>query len=160
MLLLISDANVLIDLEIGGLIAPMFSLNYKFCVPDLLFYEELENQHAHLLSLGLEIKELNDGLINRISELANSYKKTGRNDLSALVLAANQECPLITGDKALRAAAESEGVIVYGTIWLVTEMVRDQKITKHVARSAYQVMQNQGRRLPWDLAECMLAEID
>lgn len=38
MLLLISDANILIDIEIGGLVAPMFSLDYQFAVPDVLFY--------------------------------------------------------------------------------------------------------------------------
>ncbi len=38
MRLLISDANILIDVEIGGLVAPMFSLDYRFSVPDVLFY--------------------------------------------------------------------------------------------------------------------------
>ncbi len=39
MLLLISDANVLIDIENGGLTSAMFSLPYQFAVPDILFYE-------------------------------------------------------------------------------------------------------------------------
>ena len=39
MLLLISDANVLIDIENGGLTGAMFSLPYQFAVPDILFYE-------------------------------------------------------------------------------------------------------------------------
>ncbi len=30
-----SDANILI--EIGGLVAPMFSLDYQFAVPDILY---------------------------------------------------------------------------------------------------------------------------
>ncbi len=53
MLLLISDANILMDVEVGDLVAPMFSLGYQFAVPDVLYYEELEEQHAHLLDMGL-----------------------------------------------------------------------------------------------------------
>lgn len=53
MLLLISDANILIDIEIGGLVAPLFSLEYQFAVPDVLFCEELEEQHNYLLGMGL-----------------------------------------------------------------------------------------------------------
>ena len=49
MLLLISDANILMDVEVGDLVAPMFSLGYEFAVPNVLYYEELEDQHAHLL---------------------------------------------------------------------------------------------------------------
>ena len=36
MLLLISDANILMDIEVGDLVAPMFSLGYQFAVPDVL----------------------------------------------------------------------------------------------------------------------------
>ena len=35
MLLLISDANILMDVEVGDLVAPMFSLGYQFAVPDI-----------------------------------------------------------------------------------------------------------------------------
>lgn len=39
------------DVEVGDLVAPMFSLGYQFAVPDVLYYEELEEQHAHLLDM-------------------------------------------------------------------------------------------------------------
>jgi predicted lipoprotein with Yx(FWY)xxD motif len=57
MLLLISDANILIDIDTGGLVAPMFSLDYRFAVPDVLFAEELEEQHSYFLGMGLASKE-------------------------------------------------------------------------------------------------------
>lgn len=47
MQLLISDANILIDLEEGELLNELFQLPYQFKVPDILFFEELEDQHAH-----------------------------------------------------------------------------------------------------------------
>lgn len=53
MQLLISDANILIDLEEGELLGLLFQLPYQFSVPDILFAEELEAQHAHLPGMGL-----------------------------------------------------------------------------------------------------------
>lgn len=160
MLLLISDANILIDIEAGDLIAPMFSLGYQFSVPDVLFYEELEEQHNHFLELGLQIQGLDEKGIQRVQALSQTYKNPSRNDLFALVLAEIEKCPLLTGDAALRRAAESENLKVNGTLWLIGEMVREQRITTMVARAALKKMQNSGRRLPWDLAESLLASFD
>jgi hypothetical protein len=160
MLLLISDANILIDIEIGGLVAPMFSLEYQFAVPDILFYEELVDQHTHLLDMGLQPREFDEEMVNRVSELAARYPRPGRNDLFALVLAAGETCPLLTGDKDLKAAAEAENVEVQGTLWLVSEMIRTGKISVAVAQGAYHRMKSQGRRLPWDTAEAMLKEFE
>lgn len=126
MLLLISDANILMDVEVGELVAPMFSLGYQFAVPDVLYYEELEEQHGHLLDLGLQIRTLSAKSVERVQELAQNYARPGRNDLFALALAEVEECPLLTGDAALRQAAETEQVEVKGTIWLIGEMVREQ----------------------------------
>lgn len=159
MLLLISDANILIDIEIGGLVAPMFSLQYQFAVPDVLFYEELEEQHNYLLEMGLSARVLDEEMVMRVVELVTKYPRPGRNDLLALVLAEKEACPLLTGDKALKAAAENENIAVRGTLWLVNEMVCSGTITVQVARAAFQQMRAHGRRLPWDMAEKMLVEL-
>lgn len=160
MLLLISDANILIDIEIGGLVAPMFSLDYQFAVPDVLFYEELEEQHSYLLDMGLAARDLDEAMVASVAQMAEQYPRPGRNDLFALVLAAKEQCPLLTGDKDLKAAAENENVEVRGTLWLINEMVMAGKITVQVARGAYQRMRAHGRRLPWDTAEQMLAVLE
>ena len=98
MLLLISDANILMDIEVGDLIAPMFSLSYQFAVPDVLYYEELEEQHAHLLDMGLQTRTLSPKSVERVQTLSQTHVKPGRNDLFALALAEVEECPLLTGD--------------------------------------------------------------
>ena len=56
--LLISDANIFIDMEVGGLIERMFDLDYQFAVPDVLFAEELAGHHGYLLDLGLQTRQL------------------------------------------------------------------------------------------------------
>ena len=160
MLLLISDANILMDVEVGDLVAPMFSLGYQFAVPDVLYYEELEKQHAHLLDMGLQTRSLSAKSVERVQSLSQTYVRPGRIDLFALALAELEKCPLLTGDAALRLAAETEQVEVKGTIWLISEMVREQRITVAVARAALHKMRVNGRRLPWEPAEQMLANFE
>lgn len=160
MLLLVSDANILIDMEIGELTAPMFSLDCQFAVPDVLYYDELEAQHAHLLNLGLQVRRLPSAGVARVEKLSQRHKRPGRNDLFALALAEAEHCPLLTGDADLRKAAEAEQVEVKGTVWLITEMVRQQRITVAVARAALRTMQTNGRRLPWAIAEQKLKELE
>jgi predicted nucleic acid-binding protein len=159
-LLLVSDANILIDIEVGELIAPMFSLGYQFAVPDVLYYDEIEAQHAHLLNMGLQVRSLPAAGVARVEMLSQLHKRPGRNDLFALALAEAEQCPLLTGDADLRIAAQSEQVEVKGTVWLMTEMVRQQRITFAVARAALRTMQVNGRRLPWRIAEQKLKELE
>jgi len=158
--LLISDANILLDVEVGDLTAPMFSLGYQFAVPDVLYFEELEEQHAHLLAMGLKTMTLSAKGVARVEALSQAYARPGRNDLFALALAEDKKCPLLTGDAALRQAAEMEQVEVKGTVWLIAEMVREQRITVTVARAALHKMRVNGRRLPWEVAEKRLDELE
>lgn len=160
MQLLISDANILIDLEEGQLIALMFQLPYQFTIPDILFIEELEDEHNHLIELGLTISELTAKTMTYAIDLIPRYNKASRNDCFALALAVQEKCPLLTGDKALKKAAEAEAVMVKGTLWLVDLMVRQNLIDTAQAREAYLRMKDAGRRLPWHVAEAMLVEIE
>jgi len=67
---------------------------------------------------------------------------------------------LLTGDAALRQAAETEQIEVKGTVWLVTKMVEQQRVTVIVARAALHRMKGNGRRLPWEVAEQELATLE
>ena len=149
MQLLISDANILIDMEEGELITLFFDLPYDFCVPDVLYYEELEEQHAHLLKLGLGIRELSASSLSQVAVIKGRHAKPSTNDIFALLLAKQEACPLLSGDKDLRAAAEAELIDVHGTLWLVEELVRHGFIDVSRARFAYEKMKEAGRRLPW-----------
>lgn len=156
MLLLISDANILIDLECADLSKTVFALGYRFGVPDVLFAEELEEQHAHLLALGLETLGLSPEVIANVERLADKYRKPSRNDLFALALALAEQCPLLTGDAALRSAAKKEGADTKGTLWLIEEMIKRDLMSVAEGRAAYELMKSQGRRLPWDEAHARL----
>ena len=110
-LLVISDANVLIDKEAGGLLRPMFRLDYHFAVPDVLYEVELRQDHTNLLKLGLRRMELSGNSVRYVETLAADIRARGvsRYDLFALALARQEDCLLLTGDSRMRKLAKAEG---------------------------------------------------
>lgn len=157
MQVLISDANILIDMDVGGLLESLFQLPYQLKVSDLLFHDELAHYHGHLLDLGLELQELTPDSMREAQRLTDTYRDPSRYDCFSLALAKQEGCPLLTGDKNLRKAAKKEAVIVMGTIWLVEEMVTHNIIDKTAAALAYSAMEAEGSRLPWAEARKRLA---
>lgn len=160
MQLFISDSNILIDLIVVGHIETMFQLPYTFAVPDILYEEELKTHHSELLTYGLKIRSLSSEAMAYAFKLANKYTQPGTNDLFALALAKEYSCPLLTGDGALRQAAESEAVVLFGTIWIVEHMVRHQLISIVEGRNLFIAMKEKKRRLPWDLANAHLDQLE
>ena len=84
MQLLVSDANIPIDIEHGNLTSSMFSMKIVFAVPDVLFEKELRSRHFHLLDFGLKIKSLSDEAVDKVIEFATKYRHPSRIDLFAL----------------------------------------------------------------------------
>ena len=83
--LLISDANILIDIKVAGLINEMFQLQYEYAVPGLLFEQELKQNHTDLITKGLKLLDLETSSIGQLEELGNQYKGISRFDLMALI---------------------------------------------------------------------------
>ena len=156
MLLLISDTNILIDAEDGNLTPVIFRLPYEIAVSDVLFDLELAEQHRHLLDAGLKVKSLTVESINKIEALSLKYPKPSIIDHSILALAMQEKCPLLTGDRDLRAAAKGEGVEVRGTLWIVEELLKAKLIALEQARSSFDSMKAKGSRLPWGDIEKLL----
>ena len=77
-------------------------------------------------------------------------------DHSALALAIQEQCPLLTGDKDLRAVAKSEGVEVHGTLWIVEELLNQKLIGKAQAKNSFDLMRVKGSRFPWGDVEKLL----
>jgi len=151
--LLISDSNIFIDMEVSNLTQKMFELPYQFGVPDILYEEELSKKHKNLLDYGLEMKKISSQSIIFVDTILSKYQKIGFYDKLALATAKQESCPLLTGDGALRKAGEKEAVVVFGTVWLVEELMNHSIITVDEAREAYKLMKNNGRWLPWEMIE-------
>lgn len=148
--LLISDANIIIDIIVGELHDAMFALDYEFGIPDVLYSEELEEQHPEILDAGLVLFELNPNTITNAISLyqQNLITKVSVNDCMALALAQQECCTLLTGDAKLKQLAIIESISVRGTLWVVNEMFSNHLISAKNAATAYQKMLDDGSRLP------------
>ena len=139
MLLLISDANILIDMEAGQLMERLFQLPMQFAMPDILYWEEIEPGTPDLEVLGLKILEVRGEYVRYASELPDKYGTAlSPNDYLALAL------------------ARKEDVKVMGTVWLLQAMVENRLLSVDEAIAALALMKESRRRLPWADAERIL----
>lgn len=168
MRLLISDTNILIDMESGELMDKLFALPMQFGIPDLLYYEEIEPGTPGLDDLGLQVMEVDGEWVDYAQSLPGQYNHTlpakngpkpTHNDYLALALAKQEECTLLTGDTNLRVVAGKEKVSVMGTIGLLCAMVENQLLSVDKALAALNRMKEGKRRLPWADAEKILNKL-
>lgn len=149
-MLLVSDASIFIDFAATELTPLLFRLPKRLIVPDLLYHQELAAQHGHLLALGLELRSLSGEQVEQALRLTAVHREPSVNDLFALTLARHLGCPLVTGDRRLRAAATAEAVDVLGTLGLMEMLLAADLVTVEQVEAAYEHMRLAARRLPWD----------
>lgn len=153
MLLLISDANVLIDMEAGEITQECFSLPYRFGIPDLLYEEEIKPDSPSFEAIGLEPMTVSSVSVEYAMGLGDRPgAQPGMNDRLALALSKEKKCPLLTGDRQLRTLAAQEGVEVKGTLWILEELIRSGRLSPERAQARLNLMRLRGRRLPWEHA--------
>lgn len=157
--LLISDANILIDMEVADLIREMFQLPDTFAVPDILFFEELVEHHPELPGFGLQVLQMPEEVIQDGARLRGRFDRPSTNDLLALALAKHQQCPLLTGDGHLRHAAEQEKIEVHGTLWLLEGLLEGGHIDLAKLELVYTRLREGNRRLPWDEVQRQLERL-
>lgn len=153
-MLLISDSNIFIDMIAGELLDQMFHLPETFAVPNVLYEEELSEQHPELLDLGLVRLGLKgEGVAEAIAlgAVCTGRDAPSQNDLIALMLAKQEQALLLTGDRRLRRLAEQrcDTIEIRGTIWLVQRLVEEDLIVPTDAAIAFDKMRLGGSRLPW-----------
>jgi len=158
-MLLISDANILIDMEEGRVLQLMFRLPERFAVPNTLYEEELKANHSSLPTLGLQVMDIREEFVLEAHRLRTIYKRPSMNDLLALALAKQETCPLLTGDSHLREAARQEQVQANGTLWLMERLWGEGLIELASLRRSYDLMLQCGRRLPVAEIEAQLARL-
>lgn len=142
------DANVFIDLHRGGLLGALFALPFSFLAPDVIV-AEMERPDGHeLLARGLQSVSLSGEQVAAVAGLAAVHRRPSVNDLFAYVVALAEGAMLLTGDAALRQLAESEGMVVHGTLWLLDELVRLAIIGPEEATQGLERMLASGSRLP------------
>ncbi|AHX12015.1 hypothetical protein CH75_24025 [Dyella jiangningensis] len=157
MRLVVTDANIIIDLAAGDMLAEMFRLpEVEFCVPDVLYLEELAENFGLLPGLGLRVLAQPPEAVEYVEACVVRYRRVSFNDLFALALARSLGCVLLSGDGALRDVAQIEQVEIRGTLWLIDLMLEAGLVTLERVTAAYEAMRRDGSRLPWNDVEAQL----
>ena len=149
---LVTDTNIWIDLENGGILAEVFGLPYQFLTPDFAIRELVRPKWQMLQALGLLSQELEPALIQELAHLRAANRALSATDLAAFLIARALDATLLTGDWRLNDLAAKNGLRVHGVLWLLDEMVRFRAIAPEHAANALNQMLSQGARLPQD--EC------
>ncbi|MEW5869072.1 MAG: type II toxin-antitoxin system VapC family toxin [Chloroflexota bacterium] len=149
---LVTDTNIWIDLENGGILPDVFGLPYQFLTPDFAIREFVRPKWQLLQALGLRSQELEPALIQELAFLRATNRALSATDLAAFLIARALDATLLTGDWRLSDLATENGIRVHGVLWLLDEMVRFRAISPEQAANALSQMLNQGARLPQD--EC------
>ncbi|WP_290576886.1 DUF3368 domain-containing protein [Algiphilus sp.] len=158
-MLLVHDANVLIDLKEGDLLRPLFYGPWQVVTPNALFHRELATQHPELPDMGLQLLDVSGEWVLCSVQWAETYRQTSAMDRLCLALALQEECPIVTGDARLKKAAQAEGCRTFGTIWIVEQLTDNGLISITSAFSAYDAMEAAGSRLPFSDARRRLRAI-
>lgn len=145
---LILDTSICIDLYHGKLLKTVLKLKHKIILPDVMMAELEEPTGEFLLKIGFIQEGISGEETKNIIALRNEYASPSTNDLVALYLAKRNACYLITGDNALRNAAEQEDVTAHGLLWLIDEMVRYDILTGNQAAEALGKVIDTGSWLP------------
>jgi hypothetical protein len=119
----VSDTSVLIDLERGHLLEPVFRLPFSFAVPDLLYNRELAAYNGpQLLALGLRVETLTHDEVTTATVTLRAEPKLSTPDAFAYALAHHRAWPLLTGDGALRTLASNQSLDYHGVLWLLDQL--------------------------------------
>jgi hypothetical protein len=146
--ILITDTNIWIDLENGGVLVEVFRLPYHFLIPDLAIPELIRPRWETLEVLGLRAHALPAEQLVEMVQLRHVHKNLSVIDLAAYLLAKKLEATLLTGDWRLSELAGASGLSVHGALWLLDEMVHFKALTPGQAAIALSRMLETGARLP------------
>ena len=144
----VTDTNVWIDLRVGNLLDNVFELDARWMIPDLVGRELGTERKELLVEWGLEVRTLTGEEIEAVIRLNQSYSAPSRTDMATLVVARVEGGILVTGDGALRDAADEEGIEVHGSLWVVDALVDTGTAEPPEAARALQLMMEADRRLP------------
>jgi hypothetical protein len=145
---LITDTNIWIDLENGGILVEVFRLPYRFLTPDFAIPELIRPRWETLHVLGLEAHELLAEQVVELVQLRQTYRNLSIIDLAAFLLAKTLNGTLLTGDFRLNELANANGLSVHGVLLFLDEMVHFQALTPGQAVVALGRMLDKGARLP------------
>ena len=129
----VQDANILIDLEVTGLLGVWFDLGIETHTTSMVMDEINMDKHIHIQTYiqtkQIRIHQLSPEERLEANTLAGDAGKISPQDASCYQLAVKIDALILTGDKPLRKYAEHSKIPVHGTLWILDLLV-EQDILK------------------------------
>lgn len=153
MLLLIHDANVLIDLLDIRLLDQAMATPCVMETTDLVQHEIVDPQQERALSHCIErglLTVLSSSIeqMTKIGEMQRACPQLTLADCSVVFHAQTREGIVLSGDGQLRKEAERQRLEVHSTPWLLNLMVTGSSLTPEVAIERLERLMGINRRLP------------
>lgn len=163
MTLLITDSNIFFDLISIEALTEFFSLDAEICTTELVINEIRSTRQMEIIDLFIrsnKLKVYGFSPEDIESILAFQTKRTfkGITDKSVLWKALQQKGTLLTGDKKLQKEAEDQNVPVHGSIWIISTLVRQNRIDIKRAIVSLEDLKEANGRLPTDTINKLLTE--
>lgn len=142
------DANILIDLNNGGILAKLFALALSVSTPDAVLDEMIEPDRNSLQHMGLASITLSPTQLLETARMHAEDTRVSLGDCAAFVAARDERVFLLTGDKRLRDRAEEISLETHGVLWVLDEIEAAELLSYAELAASLQKMLDQGARLP------------
>ena len=159
MIVVIQDANILIDLADVDLLEDFFRLDVEAHTTDFVLHELRQRVDQFVADGQLRVKSF-DG--DELAELLGFQTQLSRRlslaDSSVLKVAIDQRGLLLTGDETLRKAAQQRNVEVHGSLWVLDRLVAEGVLTALKAARKLKLLMQLNPRLPQAACQQRLAD--
>lgn len=137
MIIVVNDANILIDLIKLELLPHFFALHLEFHTSDLileeLHTEQLVQLERYLKNHTLNVIDFTNEELITIGMLQLEKRALSLQDCSTIVASQKVSGELLTSDGNLRKFAVSKSLTVRGHLWILDQMVIEEKINGKTA---------------------------
>ena len=129
----ITDVSVLFDLFNVGVLSEFFGLDIEIYTTDFIYNEILQSDEKNEFELfvgsgQLKILVVEDTEQETISNLELTYQIDQLRIKQHLYKAMQMECILLTCDDKLKKEAIKQKLEVHGSIWIIDQLVENDKI--------------------------------
>lgn len=129
----ITDASVFFDLLNTGVLPEFFRLDLEVFTTDFIYNEIIKSEEKEqfdifLRSGQLTVITIDEAEQERVAEMKLRYSNSSIADKTALFKAKELSCTLLTCDKKLRKEAEHHNIEVFGSVWIIDELVGKGKL--------------------------------
>ncbi len=151
----LTDVSVLFDLFNVGVLPEFFGLDIEIFTTDFIYNEILQSDEKDEFELfvrggQLRIIAVEETEHETISNMELTYSNRSFADKTALYKAIQMRCILLTCDDKLKKEAVKRDLEVYGSIWVIDQLVENDKIDTKRAIEVIESLKKTNAWLPVD----------